>query len=353
LVRHDFLKLPGILFDLFKEFIIDGTLSQSTVFRPIAGNRRPDEDPPSRRVSPEDRSIERIAQSNNAMESDPQSPDFTAAMEGIEALAWESLAGSKAESLCEERGIAAGVALFHDAPHPLTNRIVRLGLARPVQPDCLDRIIEKYDEAGASSIFVPLAPTARPSTLPRLLQQRGFKPAIREAKLYRSTLNPPAEDPYIRLVTAKEEDHAVVLDLYRGAGMDHDWAEIAVTNLSSPLWNCYLAMEGSKPVALATMLVSDGFAWCTPGWTLPAYRGRGHQRALMVHRIAAAAELGCNWVSANLDVTDDPIGFTMRSYTRFGFELLYVRTTYVRVRDDAALPDAFSRRLMRAPESQT
>ena len=294
------------------------------------------------------------------MELDPQTPEFTIAIEGIEALAWASLAGNKTEPVRDERGTATGLALFHGSPHPLTNRIVRLGLGRPAHPDGLDSIIEKYDAAGATTICVPLAPTARPSTLPRLLRERGFRPAIKEAKLYRSTINPPPKDALIRVVTATEDDHDAILSLYRTAGMDHGWAEIAATNLTSPLWKCYLAMERSKPVALATMLVSDGFAWFTPGWTLPEYRRRGHQRALMAHRIAAAGELGCGWVSANLDVTDDagstirsytPMGFTMRSYTRHGFKVLYMRTTYVRVRDGTALPDALSRHLMMPPVS--
>jgi GNAT superfamily N-acetyltransferase len=296
------------------------------------------------------------------MEIDPHSPEFTAAIEAIEALAWESLAVNKTEPVRDERGTAAGLALFHGSPHPLTNRIVRLGLSRPASLSSLDSIIEKYDASGATMICVPLSPTARPSALPRLLKGRGFKPAIKEVKLYRSTANPPPKDTHIRMVTAKAEDHETVLNLYRNAGMDHGWAEIAATNLTSPLWNCYLAMEDKKPVALATMLVSGGFAWFTPGWTLPEYRRRGHQRALMAHRIAAARELGCGWVSANLDVTDDagftmryytPMGFTMRSYTRYGFKVLYMRTTYVRVRDGTDLPDAFSRRLMMPPDEES
>jgi GNAT superfamily N-acetyltransferase len=288
------------------------------------------------------------------MEIDPQTPEFTTAIEDIEAQAWETLTGTRAiQLLCEELGPAYGSAVFSHAPYSLANRIVRLGLARPARVDYLDRMIEKYDAEGTPMICVPLAPTARPSTLPRLLKERGFKPAIKEAKFYRNTVDAPAKDPHIRIVTAPEEDYEKILSLYRDSGMDHDWAEVATAHLSSPSWNHYLALEGSKPVAIAGMFVSDGLCWCTPGWTLPDYRARGHQRALLAHRIAAAIEFGCAWVSVNLDVTDEPMGFTVRSYTRQGFKLLYVRTTHIRTRDGIALPDPFERRLMMPPHNET
>lgn len=281
------------------------------------------------------------------MDTDPKHADFTAAIEGVEARAWSSLAAVvKSEPLFDERGLQAATALFSDSTYPLANRVVGLGLARPVQPSVLDRILEMYDAAGADSIFIPMAPTARPSTLPRLLQERGFEPSMKEGKLYRSTQDPPRMDSRDRVIAAKEEDHEGVLNLYRSGGMDADWANIMAANLGTPGWHHFVALDGDRPVALASLFASQGFGLCFPGWTLPAYRHRGYQRALAAHRIAAARELGIGWVSANLDVTDSPIGFTIRSYTRLGFELLYVRTTFIRQRPNVTVPNAFSRRLL-------
>jgi len=168
---------------------------------------------------------------------------------------------------------------------------------------------------------------------------------MKEAKLYRSTKDPPAKDPRDRVVKAVEADHEVVASLYRSGGMHTDWADVMAANLGAPGWHHYMALDGDRPVALASMFESQGYALCYPGWTLPSYRHRGYQRALAAHRVAAAGEIGCEWVSTNVDVTEGPIGFTTRSYTRLGFELLYVRTTHIK-QLSTQLPNAYSRRLL-------
>jgi GNAT superfamily N-acetyltransferase len=267
--------------------------------------------------------------------------------ERVEARAWASLSViGKTEPLFDEHGLVTATALVADPCFSLANRVVGLGLAKPVQASLLDRILALYDAMGADCIFVPTPPTVRPASLPRLLKERGFEPAMREAKLYRSTDDPPAVDDNIRIVEAREEDHEVVLSLYQRGGMAPDLTDVMAANLGTPGWNHYMALDGGRPAALASMFTSQKFAICYPGMTLPSYRHRGYQRALTSHRIVAAAELGCDWVTTNVDVTDSPIGFTIRSYTRLGFELLYVRTTHIRHRPDVPLPDAFSRRLL-------
>jgi GNAT superfamily N-acetyltransferase len=281
------------------------------------------------------------------METDPQSPDFVSAIEAVEARAWASLPVVKStEQLKDDHGAVVATALFADKPYSMANRVVGLGLERPVQLELLDRIVEMYDGCQAGSIFIPTAPTARPSTLPRLLRERGFEPTMKEAKLYRKTENPPPMDQHDYVVVAKEEDYETVLSLYRGGGMDASWSEVMAEKLGTPGWYHYLALDGNRPVALAAMYASEGFALNYHGWTPPPFRHRGYQRALAAYRIAQARDLGCQWTSVNLDVTENPIGFTIKSYTRAGFELLYVRTTHIRHEPSVPLPDAFSRRLM-------
>lgn len=280
------------------------------------------------------------------MNRDANEPDFRA-VEAVEARSWASLPGVTAtQPLFDSRGLLAGNALFSDSKLPLLNRVVGLGTDRTVEPETLDRIIEAYDAALAETTFIPLAPVARPSTLPRMLKERGFEPGMKEAKLCRSTKDPPEQDAYFRIRRAAPDELEALLYLYTGAGMQKPWAEVMAANLGAPGWHHFVALDSGKPVALASMFVSGKYALCFPGWSLPAYRKRGYQRALGVHRIVAAGELGCDWVTTNVDVTDGPIGFTVRSYTRLGFELLYVRTTYIRHRPNVPLPNAYTRRLL-------
>jgi GNAT superfamily N-acetyltransferase len=281
------------------------------------------------------------------MEVSPNDPDFSSAIEAVEARGWTSLSGvTRTEPLFDDRGTLVATALFSEPRYPLLNRVVGLGLDRAVREETLDRILEMYDAARAETICIPTPPTARPSRLPRLLMERGFEPGLKEAKLYRTTLDPPDSDRHDRIVEATTGDSEVVRQMYGDAGMDADWADIMTAKLGADHWHHYIALDEGKPVALASMFASQELAWCPPGWTPPAYRRRGHQRALATHRIAAAAKLGCKWVNTNVDVTDSPLGFTVRSYTRLGFELLYVRTTYIRHRPDVPLPNAYARRLL-------
>ena len=268
------------------------------------------------------------------MEANPRSPAFARSMEFVEARAWASLPViSATEPLLDDNGAVAATALLADGSYPLANRIIGLGLERPVSASLLDRLCEIYDTRGKDAIFVPQAPTARPATLPRLLKERGFEPAVKEAKLYRTTQEAAArDDPYDDIVKASEEDYEQVLNLYRNGGMQSDWAEVMVRNLGRPGWHHYIARDQGRAVAIGSMFAEDGFAMCFSGWSLPEYRHRGYQRALTSHRITAAGELGCHWVGANVFVEDEPSSENLRSYTRLGFELLYIRTTYIRHR---------------------
>ncbi len=125
------------------------------------------------------------------METNPRSPAFVGSMEAIEARAWASLPViSATEPLLDDNGVVAATALLADDSYPLANRVIGLGLERPVSGSLLDRVCEIYDARGNDAVFIPLAPTARPPTLPRLLKERGFELAAKEAKLYRTTQDP-------------------------------------------------------------------------------------------------------------------------------------------------------------------
>jgi GNAT superfamily N-acetyltransferase len=269
------------------------------------------------------------------------------AAEDVEARVWASICGLAAsEQILDSKGVFAATALFGDADHPLISRVLGLGSGRAVEDEMLGRIVALYDAAGADSIFVPLSPMARPARLPRMLKEHGFEPAMKEAKLYRPTENPPTPEPYFQIREAKAEELEAVQVLYEGAGMSKAWTNVVAAQVGAPCWHHYLALDGGKPVALGSMYAWEDYAYSLPGWTLPAFRRRGYQRALGIHRIGAAGRLGCKWVTANVDVTDSPIGFTIRSYERLGFKLLYLRDTYVRRRPEVPPQDRYSRRMM-------
>ena len=59
-------------------------------------------------------------------------------------------------------------------------------------------------------------------------------------------------------------------------------------------WSCFFALDGDNPVGTATMYQSGTYAWLGGGTTLPEFRNRGIQKALIKSRIEHGL---CNGVS--------------------------------------------------------
>ena len=97
-----------------------------------------------------------------------------------------------------------------------------------------------------------------------------------------------------------------------------------------PNWRVYLAFDGDQPVACGALFVRGEVGWLGVAGTLPAYRRRGGQGALMAQRIRDAAGLGCCWVvtetGEDLPARPNP---SFHNMLRTGFTLAYQRPNYL------------------------
>jgi GNAT superfamily N-acetyltransferase len=88
-----------------------------------------------------------------------------------------------------------------------------------------------------------------------------------------------------------------------------EWAEIVTSVFGAPEfagwfaalpgrqgWSCFMALDGDRPMAAAGLFVDGDAAWMTFGATLPEYRRRGAQRALLAARLMEAYGRGCSVV---------------------------------------------------------
>ncbi len=74
-------------------------------------------------------------------------------------------------------------------------------------------------------------------------------------------------------------------------------AEAAVARAArAPGWELWVARDGDEPVAGGGLFVAEGIAYLGLAATLAEHRGKGAQTALLGHRIARAAALGCDLV---------------------------------------------------------
>ena len=82
-------------------------------------------------------------------------------------------------------------------------------------------------------------------------------------------------------------------------------------------------MVDGEIVAGGAMYVSQGIAWFGFDATMPAHRGRGLQRLLIAHRIAAAGDAGCRYAHTETVSRGAGRHGSQRNYAAAGFTPLY------------------------------
>jgi hypothetical protein len=94
----------------------------------------------------------------------------------------------------------------------------------------------------------------------------------------------------------------------------------------SPGVECYLARVDGKAAGGGTLAIRDGVAGLFGASTLPAFRKRGVQTALLHARLARAAEAGCDLAVC----LAQPGSTSQRNLVRQGFTVLYTRVKFER-----------------------
>jgi GNAT superfamily N-acetyltransferase len=174
----------------------------------------------------------------------------------------------------------------------------------PEDADRLPAILDLYAGTAIRPWFEVFPSEEGVDTVAGAIARAGAVPVTYATFLYGSTGAPPVERPasdvHIRTVTADDVD--VFSDvLLRGHGVpegelelagasQRHWAELTGTTL-------YLATAGGQPAAAAVLRTGDGIGYLANASTLPEFRGRGCQTALLARRIADASAAGCELVA--------------------------------------------------------
>lgn len=87
--------------------------------------------------------------------------------------------------------------------------------------------------------------------------------------------------------------------------------------LSHPSFHCFLATVDDQPAALGVLHVRESVASMANGITLPEFRRRGLQLALLQRRMETARQLGCNLLVSQAT----PDNVSMRNQLRAGLAL--------------------------------
>ena len=232
-------------------------------------------------------------------------------------------------------------AMFDGVDSPLTQTF-GLGIQQDATPATLDAL-EAFFQARHANVDHEVSPLAN-SELLTLLPSRGYHPIELSSILFLESkqvqLPSPASDISVRLLAGKG-------DATSGDGKNQDgteemsmWSRISaqgwaaeqpmflefIQDLGSVFANkekplCWLAEWQGACAGTASMHIHEGVAILAGASTLPEYRRRGIQYALLLARLQFALEQGCDL----LMMAALPGSPSQRNAERHGFRIAYTR----------------------------
>jgi hypothetical protein len=117
----------------------------------------------------------------------------------------------------------------------------------------------------------------------------------------------------------------VYLSLWLASQPAEEWEELrALGRAEFADWRCYVALVDGQPAAIAGLYLRDGVGVMASGNTLPSFRGRGCQAALLRRRIADAALAGCDLILSQAT----PGTISQRNIERVGLRTAYTQTIW-------------------------
>ena len=234
--------------------------------------------------------------------------------------------------------VAGGRALCSHEGSPL-NKVLGLGLGVPVRDEDLDAIEAFYDERGIP-VQIELCPLAAAGVAARLTQ-RGYQLQGFENQLAR------------RLGAADHFEAPAGLRVTPATGdLDAVWLRVVATGFvagdgPAPVggppppdlldriagvmrsfvhsdFERLLVWSDGEPAGAGCAYVMDGVCLIAGTSTLPEFRRRGVQHAVVAHALNAAVGRA-QFATASVD----PGSISQRTFERFGFQVIYTRAVFV------------------------
>jgi hypothetical protein len=234
-----------------------------------------------------------------------------------------------------ERG--GGLAVY-GAPGSPVNKVLGLGLGVEVTDDDLDAVEQFYAERGCP-VQIELCPLASPDLAPRLTK-RGYILQAFENELARPAPVDPvqspsgadisvevgaAERPWLQIVS---EGFAVPDRAMSAQPLPRD-AVTAIGDVMRQFFHPdvvrYVAHVDGHSAAAAMSFIKDGVLGIFGTATLPMFRRRGLQGAIVARAINDArgkADL--------IMATTEPGSVSQRTFERLGFRVIYTRAILVK-----------------------
>jgi GNAT superfamily N-acetyltransferase len=211
------------------------------------------------------------------------------------------------------------------------NRVLGIGINYPATPDMIDDLVGIFDAAGVRRFFIQVSPAARPPELEGWLVERGFSHYNNWVRLARGTDKVPDFDCDLEVREIGRDEADTFGRIVRES---FDWPEgmerVIAGAVGRPGWHHYMAYDGDTPAATAGHFVHGEVAWIDFAATLPEFRGRSAQKALVARRIRDAAAEGCRMIIVETaEQRPDHDAPSYRNMLKMGFEVAYLRPNYI------------------------
>jgi GNAT superfamily N-acetyltransferase len=228
------------------------------------------------------------------------------------------------------RDIDGTYAMFDGVESPLTQSF-GLGLFSPVTDEHLAEVEGFFVERGAPVMHEMSALAGNAALAP--LAARGYRPVELSTVMHQAIAvgAPPAPASGIRVRVVGPD----AIDLW-AATSAAGWGEtpelaafmLAFGRVAARAAGtiAFLAEQDGEPIAAAAMALHDGTALLAGAATIPAFRGRGAQAALLKTRLHHAATVGCDLAM----MVAEPGSASQRNAERQGFRIAYTRMKWGR-----------------------
>src|SRR5688572_7081782 len=234
--------------------------------------------------------------------------------------------------------ISGGLAIFAGPRSPV-NKVIGLGFDTPLDLEALTEIEARWAERD-EPVRIELSILTDPA-ISAALSARGYRLHGFENVLGRPLLDLPQEAAAssIAVEVLPEADWRTWMDIaieafanMDGTGSVADDAlsreeleRVMLPFAAVPGFIRYLARIDGEPAGEATLRTDDRLAQLAGSGTVPRFRGRGVQKALVQRRLRDARDAGCDLAV----VTTAPGTRSQDNVMRRGFILLYTRAILI------------------------
>jgi GNAT superfamily N-acetyltransferase len=236
--------------------------------------------------------------------------------------------------LTDAEEIAGGIAVFTGVDSPVTQAF-GFGLDGPVSAAELDRLETFFFSHGAQ-VTLELCPFID-RTLVELLRARPYRLEEFSNVLVRDITDTEAFGPAASAVTvrtakpgeAKLYTKVVTDGFAEQVPPTQSLLEVVEGFYHRPRGQCFFALVDGEIAGAAAVAAQDEIGEFYGASTLPGFRNRGVQAALIAERMVWAAQHGCKIATT----TTGPATTSQRNFERAGFRIVYSRTKLVRNRE--------------------